>query len=96
MRVAQGSATVAVTTAAGLMAPAIQASGGFSQLELSLIILAMAAGSIVLSHVNDSGFWLVRGFLEMDTKTTFKTWTVQGTAIGVMTFGLVLAVYLVI
>ncbi|GAA3724193.1 GntP family gluconate:H+ symporter [Spinactinospora alkalitolerans] len=94
MRVAQGSATVAVTTAAGLIAPAIEAAGGFSQFELALVVLAMAAGSIMLSHVNDSGFWLVRGFLEMDTKTTLKTWTVQATAVGLMAFALVCVLYL--
>ncbi|MFD0775239.1 GntP family permease [Streptomonospora algeriensis] len=93
MRVAQGSATVATTTAAGLLAPAVQAAGGHSQFELALIVLAMCAGGIVLSHVNDSGFWLVRGFLEMDTKTTLRTWTVQATAVGVMAFALVCALY---
>ncbi|MFC4869045.1 GntP family permease [Streptomonospora arabica] len=93
MRVAQGSATVATTTAAGLLAPAVQAAGGHSQFELALIVLAMCAGGIVLSHVNDSGFWLVRGFLEMDTKTTLRTWTVQATAVGLMAFALVCALY---
>ncbi len=96
MRVAQGSATVAATTAAGLMAPAVEATGGFSQIELALIIVALAAGSIVLSHVNDSGFWLVRGFLGLDTATTLRTWTVQGTALGTMAFVICLAVYTVV
>ncbi|KIH97450.1 permease [Streptomonospora alba] len=95
MRVAQGSATVATTTAAGLVAPAVQAAGGHSQFELALIVLAMCAGGIVLSHVNDSGFWLVRGFLEMDTKTTLRTWTVQATAVGTMAFALVCGLYAV-
>ncbi|QBI55188.1 GntP family permease [Streptomonospora litoralis] len=93
MRVAQGSATVATTTAAGLLAPAVQAAGGHNPFELALIVLAMCAGGIVLSHVNDSGFWLVRGFLEMDTKTTLRTWTVQATAVGVMAFALVCLLY---
>ncbi|MUL42875.1 GntP family permease [Streptomonospora sp. PA3] len=93
MRVAQGSATVATTTAAGLLAPAVEAAGGHNQFELALIVLAMCAGGIVLSHVNDSGFWLVRGFLEMDTKTTLRTWTVQATAVGVMAFALVCLLY---
>ncbi|QVQ50815.1 GntP family permease [Spiractinospora alimapuensis] len=96
IRVAQGSATVAATTAGGLIAPAIHATGGFSQFELSLLVLAVAAGSIVLSHVNDSGFWLVRGFLGMDTKTTLKTWTLQGTAVGLMTFAIVTVLFLVV
>lgn len=96
IRVAQGSATVAATTTGGLIAPAVHAVGGFSQFELSLLVLAVAAGSIVLSHVNDSGFWLVRGFLGMDTKTTLKTWTVQGTAVGLMTFAIVTLLFLVV
>ncbi|MBE3002022.1 GntP family permease [Nocardiopsis sp. HNM0947] len=93
MRVAQGSATVAVTTAAGLVGPVV-AAGDFTGVQLVLIVLAMAAGSIVLSHVNDSGFWLVRGFLEMDTATTLKTWTLQGTAVGLLSFALVCLLYL--
>ncbi|WP_026119206.1 GntP family permease [Nocardiopsis ganjiahuensis] len=95
MRVAQGSATVAATTAAGLIAPVVLAGGDFSGFQLALIVIAVAAGSIVLSHVNDSGFWLVRGFLEMDTATTLKTWTVQSTAVGLMSFALVSLLYLI-
>ena len=49
-------------------------------------VVAVAAGSVVLSHVNDSGFWLVGRFLEMDVRTTFKTWTVLETIIGVVGF----------
>lgn len=94
MRVAQGSATVAATTAGGLIAAVVADGGDFSSLQLTLIVLAVAAGSIVLSHVNDSGFWLVRGFLGMDTATTLKTWTVQSTAIGLMSFALVGGLYL--
>jgi GntP family gluconate:H+ symporter len=96
MRVAQGSATVAATTAAGFIAPAVQAAGGQSSFELALIVLAVASGSIVLSHVNDSGFWLVRGFLRLDTATMLKTWTVQATAVGSISFALVVALYLVV
>ena len=95
MRVAQGSATVAATTAAGFIAPAVQAAGGQSSFDLALIVLAVAAGSIVLSHVNDSGFWLVRGFLRLDTATMLKTWTVQATAVGSIAFALVVVLYLV-
>ena len=53
----------------------------------------MAAGSVVLSHVNDSGFWLVGRFLEMDVRTTFKTWTVLETIIAVVGFLIAAAVY---
>jgi gluconate:H+ symporter, GntP family len=87
LRVAQGSATVALTTAAGLVAPAV-AAGGFNPVETAAIVIAVAAGSVVLSHVNDSGFWLVGRFFDMDVKTTLRTWTVMETAIGVMGFGI--------
>ncbi|CAM3624318.1 GntP family permease [Isoptericola cucumis] len=87
LRVAQGSATVALTTAAGLVAPAV-AAGGFNPVETAAIVIAVAAGSVVLSHVNDSGFWLVGRFFDMDVKTTLKTWTVMETTIGLMGFGI--------
>ena len=86
LRVAQGSATVALTTAAGLMAPTIEASSGLSSIDLTLIVIAIAGRATVLSHVNDSGFWLVGRFLGMDEKTTLKTWTVMETLIGVIGF----------
>jgi GntP family gluconate:H+ symporter len=86
LRVAQGSATVALTTTAGLIAPAVAATGGLSGMDLALIVIAIACGSTVLSHVNDSGFWLVGRFLNMDAKTTLRTWTVMETLIGVVGF----------
>jgi len=92
LRVAQGSATVALTTAAGLMAPTIEATSGLSSIDLTLIVIAIAGGATVLSHVNDSGFWLVGRFLGMDEKTTLKTWTVMETLIG--TIGFVFALLL--
>lgn len=95
LRVAQGSATVALTTTAGLIAPTVAASGDLSQLHLALIVIAIACGSTVLSHVNDSGFWLVGRFLGMDVKTTLKTWTVMETLLGGIGFILALALSLV-
>lgn len=95
LRIAQGSATVAVTTTAALLAPAL-ALAGLSEVELALMVLAMAAGSFFASHVNDSGFWLVRGFLEMDTPTALKVWTVTSTVISVTSFAGILVVYLVV
>ncbi|GAA1773794.1 MULTISPECIES: GntP family permease [Streptomonospora] len=92
LRVAQGSATVALTTTAALIAPLVASSGGLSTIDLSLIVVAIACGSTVLSHVNDSGFWLVGRFLGMDVKTTLRTWTVMETLIG--TVGFVLAALL--
>jgi GntP family gluconate:H+ symporter len=93
MRVAQGSATVAGTTAAGLMAPAILASGETSPIALACITVAIVAGAITFSHVNDSGFWLVSRFLGLSTSLALRTWSVLATAIGFMAFGLVWILY---
>ncbi len=92
LRVAQGSATVALVTAAGLMAPAVLA-GGFSEMQIVAITLATAAGSVFASHVNDSGFWLVGRLMGMDVKTTLKTWTVQQSLQSVVGFLFALAVF---
>jgi len=92
MRVAQGSATVALTTAAGLIAPAVLAAD-YNVVQLAAMVVAVAAGSVVLSHVNDSGCWLVGRFLEMDVRTTFKTWTVLETIIGVLGFAIAAAIF---
>ena len=85
LRVAQGSATVALTTAAGLIAPAV-AAADLGEFKLTLLVVAIAAGATVLSHVNDSGFWLVSRFFGMDEKTTLKTWTVMETTLGLSAF----------
>ncbi|MEV8266033.1 GntP family permease [Microbacterium sp. NPDC076911] len=92
IRLAQGSATVALVTAAGLAAPAVLA-GDFNPLQIAAITLATAAGSVFAGHVNDSGFWLVGRLMGMDVKTTLKTWTVQQAIESVLAFVLVLAVY---
>jgi GntP family gluconate:H+ symporter len=87
LRVAQGSATVALTTTGGLIAgPAAAANLG--DLQLTLLVVAIAAGATVLSHVNDSGFWLVSRFFGMDEKTTLKTWTVMETTLGLSAFAI--------
>ena len=80
IRVATGSATVAMTTAAGIVAPVAAATPGTSP---ELLVLATGAGSLVLSHVNDSGFWLIKEFFNMTVPQTLKTWTVTETIIGV-------------
>lgn len=90
LRVAQGSATVALTTTAGLLAPTLAATTGLSAFDLCFLVIAIACGSTVLSHVNDSGFWLVGRFLEMDEKTTLKTWTVMETLLGTIGFAFAL------
>ncbi|MDY6995371.1 MAG: GntP family permease [Actinomycetota bacterium] len=94
LRVAQGSATVALTTTAGLISASV-AEAGLSNFQISLLVIAIAAGATVLSHVNDSGFWLVSRFFEMDVKTTLKTWTVMETTLGLSAFVLALAMWTV-
>ncbi|WIX34862.1 GntP family permease [Salinicola sp. JS01] len=88
IRVAQGSATVAGTTAAGIMAPVVLADPSLAGLPAACITVAIVAGAIGYSHVNDSGFWLVGRFLAVDTKTMLKTWTVISTAISLLAFAL--------
>jgi gluconate:H+ symporter, GntP family len=80
IRVATGSATVAMTTAAGIVAPIAAATPG---IPAELLVLATGAGSLVLSHVNDSGFWLIKEFFNMSVPQTLQTWTVAETIIGV-------------
>ena len=95
LRVAQGSATVALTTASGLLAPAA-AAAALGDLQLVLLVMAIAAGATVLSHVNDSGFWLVSRFFGMDEKTTLKTWTVMETTLGLSVFVISAALWVVV
>lgn len=90
LRVAQGSATVALTTTAGLIAPTVSATVGLSEFDRCFLVIAIASGATVLSHFNDSGFWLVGRFLNMDEKTTLKTWTVMETLLGGIGFALAL------
>ena len=94
-RVAQGSATVAATTAGSIMAPAV-ASMDVTGIALATVVVGISAGSITFSHVNDSGFWLIGRFCGFDTVTTLKTWSVIATAIGFMAFGLAYVLYLVV
>lgn len=91
-RVAQGSATVAATTAGSIMAPAVVAMD-LGAIPLAAVVVGICAGSITFSHVNDSGFWLIGRFCGFDTVTTLKTWSVIATAIGFMAFGLASVVY---
>lgn len=76
VRVAQGSATVAMITAAGLMAPILEPTA-LSAPQLGLVTIAIAAGATGFSHVNDSGFWLVQRLFGLNTAETLRTWTVS-------------------
>jgi Gnt-I system low-affinity gluconate transporter len=82
VRVTQGSATVAMITAAGIIAPVIS-EFGLNDPQRALIVIAIASGATILSHVNDSGFWLVGKYLGMNEKQTLQSWTVMETIIAV-------------
>ena len=93
IRVATGSATVAMTTAAGIVAPIAIATPGTNA---ELLVLATGAGSLILSHVNDAGFWLIKEFFNMTVPQTLKTWTVAETIIGVAGLAFTLLLRLVV
>jgi GntP family gluconate:H+ symporter len=78
IRVATGSATVAMTTASGIVAPMIATSG----VSRELMVLAVGGGALMLSHVNDAGFWLIKEYFKMSIKQTFLTWTLLETILG--------------
>lgn len=88
LRAAQGSATVSALTTSGLLAEAI-ASGGYSGLEIALVNLAIGCGAICLSHVNDSGFWIVSRYLGLSVRDALRTWSVLVTVLGASGFALV-------
>ncbi|WP_327256776.1 GntT/GntP/DsdX family permease [Streptomyces sp. NBC_01244] len=87
IRLATGSATVATISAAGLVAPL---AAGMSSTETALLVLAIGAGSLFFSHVNDAGFWLVKEYFGMTVGQTLKTWSVMETIISVVGLGFVL------
>jgi GntP family gluconate:H+ symporter len=93
IRVATGSATVAMTTACAMVAPIV---GHDPTVSPELMVLATGAGSLVLSHVNDGGFWLVQEYFNMTVPETFKTWTVAETLIAVVALLLTMALNTVI
>jgi len=88
IRICLGSATVAGLTAAGIVAPVVQASG----IDPSLMVLAIGAGSLMCSHVNDSGFWMFKEYFGLSLKDTFRSWTLMETLVGV--FGLIFVLIL--
>lgn len=89
IRVIQGSATVAMITAAGMMAPVLLEMQ-LSDPTKALTGLAIAAGATILSHVNDSGFWLVKKYLGLTEKETLQSWTVMETIVSIVGFILIL------
>lgn len=91
VRVLQGSATVAMITAAGITAPLLGLSET-SAPQLAVLVIAIASGASIFSHVNDSGFWLVKQYLGLTEKETFKSWTVMTSLIAIV--GLVVSTVL--
>jgi len=87
LRAAQGSATVAIITTCGLLADAM-AGGGYSPLQVALLTVAIGFGSLGLSHVNDSGFWIVTRYLGLSVGDGLRTWTVLTTLLGLAGFAL--------
>ncbi|NLU72195.1 GntP family permease [Streptomyces sp. HNM0575] len=85
LRVAQGSATVAIVTTAGIVAPLLS-SGDYSQPHVALVIMAISAGSIFASHVNDGGFWIVSKYFGISERDTLKSWTVLESVLSVAGF----------
>ncbi|MFD7235254.1 gluconate:H+ symporter [Streptomyces syringium] len=93
IRLATGSATVATISAAGLVAPL---AADMSTTHSALLVLAVGAGSLFFSHVNDAGFWLVKEYFGMDIGQTIKTWSVMETIISVIGIGFVMLLSLVL
>jgi GntP family gluconate:H+ symporter len=93
IRLATGSATVATVTASSLMLGLVE---GMSSGQVALVVLAVGAGSLFFSHVNDAGFWLVNQYFGMTVGQTIKTWSVMETVLSVVGFVLVLLLGLVI
>jgi gluconate transporter len=88
LRVCLGSATVAGLTAAGIVAPVVASTGT----DPSLMVLAVGAGSLMCSHVNDSGFWMFKEYMGLSLKDTFRSWTLMETLVGL--FGLLFVLLL--
>ena len=83
LKTAQGSSTVAITTSAGIIAPIMQSIGFVTPIEAALVVVAIGAGAMTVSHANDSYFWVVTNFGEMDTSQGYKTQTLGTLIIGI-------------
>jgi GntP family gluconate:H+ symporter len=92
VRISMGSATVAMAVASGVLAPMVSHLG----VRPELLVLATGTGSIVLSHVNDPGFWMIQSFFKMDLKETLSTWTVLETVLSVAGLGITLLLAVVL
>lgn len=95
VRVLQGSATVAMITAAGITSPLLGLSDT-SAPQLAILVIAIASGASIFSHVNDSGFWLVKQYLGLSEKETLRSWTVMTTIVALIGFGSSLLLWILI
>jgi Gnt-I system high-affinity gluconate transporter len=86
IRISLGSATVAGLTTAGIIAPIIATTTA----NPNLMVLAIGSGSLMCSHVNDSGFWMFKEYFNLSLKDTFKSWTLMETIVGVVGITMVL------
>ncbi|HIW91544.1 MAG TPA: GntP family permease [Candidatus Corynebacterium avicola] len=93
IRLATGSATVATVTAASIMTPVVTDMGS---VEVALMVLAIGAGSVFFSHVNDAGFWLVKEYFGMTVPQTLKTWSLMETVLSVVALGVILLLNLIV
>jgi len=95
VRIAQGSATVAMITSASIISPMVKIFA-LSQPQTALVVVSIAAGATIMSHVNDSGFWIVSRYLGMDEKQTLKSWTVMETIVAVagLAFTMIISLFL--
>ncbi|MBO8191327.1 transporter [Streptomyces oryzae] len=92
LRAAQGSATVALVTVGGVLAPLLK-DVDLSSPRLALVALAMGGGALALSHINDSGFWMFTKLVGLNVATALRTWTVLTTGMGLSAFALAAAVW---
>jgi len=83
LKTAQGSSTVAITTTAGILAPLMATMGFVSPVQVALVVVAIGAGSMVVSHANDSYFWVVTNFGEMEVKDGYRTQTLGTLVVGI-------------
>lgn len=91
LRIALGSSTVAAISSTGIVLPLLQAS----DVNVALVVLAIGAGSVILSHVNDAGFWMFKEYFGLTVKETFLTWSLLETVISVsgLVFILILSIF---
>jgi len=92
VRISMGSATVSMAIASGILAP----MAGHIGVRPELLVLATGTGSLILSHVNDPGFWMVQSFFKLDLKETLSTWTVLETVLSIAGLGTTLLLSMVI